>query len=243
MKNILLITLNIIIFNCNSQKTELPKIKLYRNGELVLKGDASNFTFMDSGSYCLVYTDSKQQIIDSSFYANGVLNGYSQKLENKIYAEGEYKNGKRIGWFKYLSNGSVLRSFYFNGDTLVQMNFCNSKNADSIVVLVPEVDMTFSILTDSSARKPQIHWVPIQNGDTALIYLITALSKEDDYFISIRDDLNYLILDDREFIAPCIKFKVDNTVYKKYFLTLNVSRSGKLVYSSTEILMRTPLQY
>lgn len=242
MKYILLITINFISFNCNSQKTESPKIKLYRNGELVSKGEASNFTFMDTGSYCLVYTDSIQQTIDSSFYVNGVLNGHSKKLKNSIHAEGEYKNGKRIGWFKYLSNGSVLRSCYFKEDTLVQTNFRNSKNADSILVLVPEIDMTFCILTDSSSRKPQVHWVPFQHRDSVLIYLITALSMEDDYLISIKDDLNHFIFENMEFRAPCLKFKIDNTLKRKYFLTMNVRNGGKLVNLSTEVLMRTPLK-
>lgn len=235
----------IIHFNCACNNSKQGKdsilVKQYRNNEFIKELHFDGTQFMDTGIYCLVHYDSSQtKILDSSFYLNGVLNGYSLKRENALVVIGNYIEDKKFGWFDFLSNDSFIRSNYYSNDTLYQSTYHLSGSMDSSTVFVREVDMSFLYLTKRNTISNNLSWIPIEFNDSLCIYFVTGVNRLHNSKYYITDDLGKTIIEFNNSYDAYFKFKISNNIFHKYYLTLNVYNGNRLNYTKKDLYITTP---
>ncbi len=235
----------IVHFHCacnfNSQGKKSIFIKQYRNNVLIQEMWSDKTQFIDTGVYCLVHYDSSQtKILDSSFYLNGVLNGYSFRRENGLVVMGNYKNGKKSGWFDNQSNGSIVQSNYYSNDTLYQSTHHLSGLMDSTIVFVREVDMSFEYLSKRNVISNKLSWIPIEVNDSLCIYVVTGVNRLHNSHYYITDDLDKKIVEFNNSYEAYFKFKISNNLFHKYYLILNVYNGDSLNYTEKHLYITTP---
>jgi hypothetical protein len=240
---IFFILINTVISYCShsAPKKNLLIVKQYRNNEFIKELHFDGTQFMDTGIYCLVHYDSSQtKILDSSFYLNGVLNGYSLKRENAFFVIGNYVEGKKFGWFDFLSNDSLIRSNYYSNDTLYQSTYHLSGFMDSSIVFVREVDMSFEYLSKRNTISNNFSWIPIEFNDSLYIYVVTGVNRLHNSKYYITDDLDKKIVEFNNSYNAYFKFKISNNIFHKYYLILNVYNGDRLNYTKKDLYITTP---
>lgn len=240
---IFLFFINTVISYCNhnASKNQLLLVKQYRNNEFIKELQFNGTQFTDTGIYCLVHYDSSQtKILDSSFYLNGVLNGYSLKRENSLVIIGNYIEGKKFGWFDFLSNDSFIRSNYYSNDTLYQSTYHLSGSIDSSIVFVREVNMSFEYLSKPNLISNNLSWIPFKINDSLCIYVVTGVNRLHNSNYYITDDLDNKIVEFKNSHDVYFKFKISNNKFHKYYLILNVCNKDSLIYTKKDLYITTP---
>ena len=237
----------IVHFHCacnfNSQGKKSIFIKQYRNNVLIQEMWSDKTQFIDTGVYCLVHYDSSQtKILDSSFYLNGVLNGYSFRRENGLVVMGNYKNGKKSGWFDNQSNGSIIQSNYYSNDTLYQSTNRSSGTLDSITIHVPDINETFLLLSNRDVVSNTWSGWKVKKHDSLLLYVITGVNRLQNSRYNISDDLNNKIIEFNNSDAAYFKFKISNKIFNKYYLILKTYNGDSLIHMKKDLIITTPFE-
>ena len=217
-------------------------IKQYRNNKLVTSFSIDETQFVDSGAYCLVQYDSLQlEILDSSFYLNGNLNGYSFKRQNALNAIGNYIQGKKSGWFDYFKGNTLVQSNYYINDTLFQSTYHSSDNQDSTIIFVPELGQSFEQITKRNEISQNPNWFIRKSNDSLLIVMVTAVNRFQNTRYEITDDENKIISVFNNHHSAYFTFTISNNEFRKYDLTIHVS-DGNREYSNKQHLITTPFK-
>jgi hypothetical protein len=237
-------SLIIFLISCNSsnnREIQSLSVKQYRNGELISTNFQSGSKHLDTGYYCLVSCDSSQMILlDSTFYLNGLKNGYSKKRENSLYVIGNYLNGNKTGWFDYFDRNTIKQSDYFNQDTLIQRNIPILSTLDSAVIFIPELSMNFVNYFDTKLGKQTINWVPIKFHDSLKVYIVTGVSRVYKSNYVVTDEFGKKFFEFDNCNQTYIKITLSNKGIHKYYISTKSYIGETLFYTNKELLLTTP---
>ncbi len=150
------------------------------------------------------------------------------------------ENGKKFGWFDSSSNDSIIQSNYYSNDTLYQSTYRLPGFMDSSIVYLRDLNMSFEYLSKRNTISNNLSWVPHRFNDSLRIYVVTGVNRRRNSIYYITDDFGKKIIKFNNSNSAYFQFKISNTKFHKYYLSVDVYNGDSLNYTEKDLLLTTP---
>jgi hypothetical protein len=179
--------------------------------------------------------------LDSSFYKNGKLYGYSKKKLGDSISIGFYMDGKKNGWFDLLKTDRVLISKNYFDDTLYQKNEYYRNGKFKFTFHITCIEMSLSTKDQSYFSDSTFDLTASDEGDSILVFIIKGISRNYSYRYVLKYSERDTIYPINKNNLPYFTYKLPKNTKRQYEILSAVVKQDSLIYKKIDFSFTTPL--